>query len=62
MSTRFEWDLAEAAIDLRKHAISFDIALRVSPIRSRSLNRFALKVMNSVGKRWGSLRGICSSW
>ena len=29
MSTRFEWDLAKAAINLRKHAISFDIALRV---------------------------------
>ena len=29
MSTRFEWDLAKAVINLRKHAISFDIALRV---------------------------------
>jgi uncharacterized protein len=29
MSTRFEWDLAKAAFNLRKHAISFDIALRV---------------------------------
>jgi uncharacterized DUF497 family protein len=29
MSTRFERDLAKAAINLRKHAISFDIALRV---------------------------------
>ena len=29
MSTRFEWDLAKAAINLCKHAISFDIALRV---------------------------------
>jgi uncharacterized protein len=29
MSTWFEWDLAKAAINLRKHAISFDIALRV---------------------------------
>jgi len=29
MSPRFEWDLAKAAINLRKHAISFDIALRV---------------------------------
>jgi len=29
MLTRFEWDLAKAAINLRKHAISFDIALRV---------------------------------
>lgn len=29
MSTRFEWDPAKAAINLRKHAISFDIALRV---------------------------------
>ena len=29
MSTRFEWDLAKATINLRKHAISFDIALRV---------------------------------
>jgi uncharacterized DUF497 family protein len=29
MSKRFEWDLAKAAINLRKHAISFDIALRV---------------------------------
>jgi uncharacterized DUF497 family protein len=29
MSTRFEWNPAKAAINLRKHAISFDIALRV---------------------------------
>jgi uncharacterized DUF497 family protein len=29
MATRFEWDPAKAAINLRKHAISFDIALRV---------------------------------
>jgi hypothetical protein len=29
MTTRFEWDLAKAAINLRKHAISFDIAVRV---------------------------------
>jgi uncharacterized DUF497 family protein len=26
---RFEWDPAKAAINLRKHAISFDIAVRV---------------------------------
>jgi uncharacterized protein len=26
---RFEWDAAKAAINLRKHAISFDIAMRV---------------------------------
>jgi uncharacterized DUF497 family protein len=29
MTTRFEWDPAKAAINLRKHAISFDIAVRV---------------------------------
>ena len=29
MATRFEWDPAKAAINLRKHAISFDIAVRV---------------------------------
>jgi uncharacterized DUF497 family protein len=29
MPTRFEWDPAKAAINLRKHALSFDIALRV---------------------------------
>ena len=29
MITRFEWDPAKAAINLRKHAISFDIAVRV---------------------------------
>ena len=29
MATRFEWDPAKAASNLRKHAISFDIALRV---------------------------------
>jgi uncharacterized protein len=29
MTTRFEWDPAKAAINLRKHAISFDIAMRV---------------------------------
>ena len=28
MPTRFEWDPAKAAINLRKHAISFDIAIR----------------------------------
>jgi uncharacterized protein len=28
MSTRFEWDPAKAATNLRKHRISFDIALR----------------------------------
>jgi uncharacterized DUF497 family protein len=28
-ATRFEWDPAKAAINLRKHAISFDIAVRV---------------------------------
>ena len=29
MPTRFEWDPVKAAINLRKHAIGFDIALRV---------------------------------
>jgi uncharacterized protein len=29
MTTRFEWDPGKAAINLRKHAISFDIAVRV---------------------------------
>jgi len=29
MTTRFEWDSAKAAVNLRKHEISFDIALRV---------------------------------
>jgi hypothetical protein len=29
MTARFEWDPANAAINLRKHAISFDIAMRV---------------------------------
>jgi|ERR1022692_1070127 uncharacterized DUF497 family protein len=29
MVTRFEWDPAKAAINLRKHAVSFDIAMRV---------------------------------
>jgi uncharacterized protein len=29
MAVRFEWDPAKAAINLRKHAISFDIAVRV---------------------------------
>jgi uncharacterized DUF497 family protein len=29
MITRFEWDPAKAAINLRKHAVSFDIAVRV---------------------------------
>lgn len=29
MATRFEWDPTKAAINLRKHAISFDIAVRV---------------------------------
>ena len=28
MTTRFEWDPAKAAANLRKHAISFDIAMR----------------------------------
>jgi uncharacterized DUF497 family protein len=29
MAMRFEWDRTKAAINLRKHAISFDIAVRV---------------------------------
>jgi len=28
MTTRFEWDPVKAAANLRKHAISFDIAMR----------------------------------
>jgi uncharacterized protein len=28
MATRFEWDPAKAAANLRKHGVSFDIALR----------------------------------
>jgi uncharacterized protein len=29
MYVRFEWDAAKAAANLRKHGVSFDIALRV---------------------------------
>jgi uncharacterized DUF497 family protein len=29
MAPRFEWDRAKAAANLRKHGISFDVALRV---------------------------------
>lgn len=29
MRTRFEWDPVKAAINLRRHRISFDVALRV---------------------------------
>ncbi len=29
MATRFEWDPAKAAVNLRKHGISFDVAVRV---------------------------------
>jgi uncharacterized DUF497 family protein len=29
MATRFEWDAAKATINLRKHGIGFDIAIRV---------------------------------
>jgi uncharacterized protein len=29
MNTRFEWDPVKASINVRKHGISFDIALRV---------------------------------
>jgi uncharacterized DUF497 family protein len=62
MSTRFEWDLAKAAINLRKHAISFDIALRVFA------DPFALTEQVGIEggeQRWQTLgiwRGICSSW
>jgi hypothetical protein len=28
MATRFEWDFAKAAVNLRKHGISFDVAVR----------------------------------
>jgi uncharacterized DUF497 family protein len=54
-------DPAKAAINLRKHAISFDIALRVfaDPF---ALTEQVRRVVNSVGKRWESWRGICSSW
>ena len=29
MLTRFEWDPAKAAINLRKHGIGFELAMRV---------------------------------
>jgi uncharacterized protein len=29
MAMRFEWDPAKAAVNLRKHGISFDVAVRV---------------------------------
>ncbi|MDK7587471.1 BrnT family toxin [Alcaligenes faecalis subsp. phenolicus] len=29
MLTRFEWDAAKAATNLRKHGVSFEVALRV---------------------------------
>jgi uncharacterized DUF497 family protein len=49
MATRFEWDRAKAAINLRKHAVSFDIAVRVFA------DPFALTVLDEyVGgeRRW----------
>jgi uncharacterized DUF497 family protein len=45
---RFEWDSAKAASNLRKHAISFDIAMRVFA------DPFALTEM--VGVEGGELR------
>jgi|HubBroStandDraft_4_1064222.scaffolds.fasta_scaffold1034109_1 uncharacterized DUF497 family protein len=62
MTMRFEWDAAKAATNLRKHAISFDIAMRVFADLSHSPRRFALRVANNVGKRWGSWRGTYSYW
>ena len=62
MSTRFKWDRAKAAINLRKHAISLDIALRVFA------DPFALTEQVRIEggeQRWqtlGSWRSICSSW
>jgi uncharacterized protein (DUF4415 family)/uncharacterized DUF497 family protein len=52
MATRFEWDRTKAAINLRKHAVSFDIAVRVFA------DPFALTLLGeSVGGelRWQTL-------
>jgi uncharacterized DUF497 family protein len=52
MSTRFEWDAVKAAINLRKHAVSFDIAVRVFA------DPFALTVQTQIEgdeERWQTL-------
>jgi len=52
MPTRFEWDPAKATANLRKHAISFDIALRALA------DPFALSHLTSIENgefRWQTL-------
>ena len=52
MMTRFEWDPAKAAANLRKHAISFDIAMRVFA------DPFALSNQTGIAggeRRWRTL-------
>jgi uncharacterized protein len=52
MPTRFEWDPAKATANLRKHAISFDIALRAFA------DSFALSHLTSIENgefRWQTL-------
>jgi|SRR5665213_2708572 len=52
MATRFVWDRTKAAINLRKHAISFDIAVRVFA------DPFALTVLDEnegAEQRWQTL-------
>jgi|ERR1700722_12711226 len=52
MPTRFEWDPAKATANLRKHAISFDIAMRAFA------DPFALSHLTSIENgefRWQTL-------
>ena len=52
MAARFEWDRTKAAINLRKHAVSFDVAVRVFA------DPFALTVLEedvSGEQRWQRL-------
>jgi uncharacterized DUF497 family protein len=59
---RFEWDPAKAAINLHKHAISFDIAVRVFADPFALTEQVGVENGEQRGKRSASSRGTCSSW
>jgi uncharacterized DUF497 family protein len=55
MNTRFEWDAAKAAGNLRKHGVSFEIAIRAFA------DPFALTVQDRVEggeRRWQTLGAV----
>ncbi len=56
---RFEWDSAKAAVNLRKHGLSFDIAVRVF---ADPLARSAPDRIEGYEQRWrtiGQVAGSC---